>query len=310
MTHSPPADALIPYRRGEQWGYADAQRAIVVACDYEQTFPFSGQPVAHVRRGGRSGLIDATGRLVLPLDYDWVGDQLEGHLREPDGTMVVERAGKFGFVDAQGAVLVEPTHDSAVEAAAHKPTGAHEHGAESNESDESDESASWRLPEVPAQLASAYDHVRPLSEDLYAVVSQGLWGLVDSQGATLAACAFAAFGLLAEDRLPAANPDGLWGYLDGRGREVLAPAYDQAADFEQGLAVVARLNEAKSAPLRRMGLPGGVYDYGFVDLTGREAIPLRYRLARGFEGDLAWVETADTQQGGYVDRRGVEYFED
>lgn len=260
-----PPGALIPFRRGSLWGYADPAREVVIPCAFEQTFPFGAHSVAHVRRDGKSGLIDRAGALVLPVEYTWIGNPYEGYLREPDGTLCLEKEGRFGFASADGALLVEAVHEDLDDALAAK--GPVEH------------------PPPPA----------PPPPPPAAPAGVGV--------------AYAARGTFAEDRLPVADAAGLWGYLDAQGREVIPPTYAFAGPFEDGLALVGRLDEAKSAPLRRLGLEGGIYDYGFIDPTGREVIPLRYRLARSFDDGLAWVEDA-SGQGGYVDRRGVEYFED
>lgn len=69
---------------------------------------------------------------------------------------------------------------------------------------------------------------------------------------------------------------GKFGFIDTLGREIVAPAYDDAGSFSEGLASV--------------GVQGKYYiRYGYVDTTGRLCIPPLYYEADAFNEGLARV---------------------
>lgn len=80
--------------------------------------------------------------------------------------------------------------------------------------------------------------------------------------------------------------DGKWGYIDVSGAVVIAPQYDLAWDFSEGLA------------LARQGS-----QYGYIDKTGAWVIAPQYTDAWYFSEGLAPVETSDGWV--YIDRSGT-----
>ncbi len=68
------AQQLIPYRKGELWGYADATLKIRVRPEYDAVGRWGRGGLAWVRRGDRYGYVNSTGRLVIPLKYEGAGD--------------------------------------------------------------------------------------------------------------------------------------------------------------------------------------------------------------------------------------------
>ena len=60
--------SLIPYRKGNSWGYASPDRKIVIAPEYEDAgFFYSGY--AAVKKGGKYGYINTSGVTVIPFRY-------------------------------------------------------------------------------------------------------------------------------------------------------------------------------------------------------------------------------------------------
>lgn len=78
---------------------------------------------------------------------------------------------------------------------------------------------------------------------------------------------------------------GECGYIDKTGREVIAPKYDDAISFQDGLAPV-KLN-------RR---------WGYIDKTGREVITPKYEYCGNFQKGLAPVQ--QNGKWGYIDKSG------
>ncbi len=51
---------LIPYRKGDKWGFCDRNKKIVIGCKYDFAGPFS-EGLSIVKLNGKWGFIDANG---------------------------------------------------------------------------------------------------------------------------------------------------------------------------------------------------------------------------------------------------------
>ena len=64
---------LIPYRKGNKWGFCDRNRDIAIPIIYDETYPFS-EGLARVMVNGKYGFVNATGNVVVQPAYDLAGD--------------------------------------------------------------------------------------------------------------------------------------------------------------------------------------------------------------------------------------------
>lgn len=63
---------LIPFRKGEKWGFSDCNKNIKIPCIYESVEPFY-EGFAEVSFGyNKLGIIDEFGEVVVPLEYQYV----------------------------------------------------------------------------------------------------------------------------------------------------------------------------------------------------------------------------------------------
>ncbi len=67
------AQAPIPYRKGDLWGYADSTGTVVIEPQYEEAMVFF-QPYTFVKKKGKYGMIDQSGNLVQPFKYESVSN--------------------------------------------------------------------------------------------------------------------------------------------------------------------------------------------------------------------------------------------
>jgi hypothetical protein len=63
-----PDMSLIPYRKGNLWGYASQDKSIVVTPEYEEANLFY-EGFAVVKKGGKYGYINKEGKVVIPIKY-------------------------------------------------------------------------------------------------------------------------------------------------------------------------------------------------------------------------------------------------
>ncbi len=84
------AQELIPYRKGDRWGFCTPDKKVVVPPKYDYAGYFR-EGLARVKLNGKWGYVDKTGREVIPPKYDDSWDFREGLAR-------VERNGKRFYI--------------------------------------------------------------------------------------------------------------------------------------------------------------------------------------------------------------------
>ncbi|MFM6924352.1 MAG: WG repeat-containing protein [Ferruginibacter sp.] len=60
--------SLIPYRKGDLWGYAAPDKSIVIKPEYEEAHRFY-EGFAAVKKGGKFGYINKEGKVVIPFKF-------------------------------------------------------------------------------------------------------------------------------------------------------------------------------------------------------------------------------------------------
>lgn len=103
---------LIPYNHAGKWGFCNAEREIVIRCQYDQT-DFFQNDLAIVRNGvaytdWHFGMINTCGEVAIPLEYANL---------EPfsDGLAKMRAFGKmlYGFLDTSGDTKIYPAFTTA-----------------------------------------------------------------------------------------------------------------------------------------------------------------------------------------------------
>ena len=91
------------------------------------------------------------------------------------------------------------------------------------------------------------------------------------------------------DGLLAVKINGLWGYMDEHGSMAIAPQYNDAKTFSEGLAVVSNVNDI----------------YEVIDSKGKIIIQPQFKDFYSFADGVAWVrEKSDINNVGVVNRTG------
>jgi len=91
-----PDMTLIPYRQGDLWGYAAADKSVVIKPQFDDA-EFFREGFAVVKKGTKYGYINKTGKVVIPIKY---------FVAKPFRFGFFEKAGaKAGDLNAQKAVL-------------------------------------------------------------------------------------------------------------------------------------------------------------------------------------------------------------
>lgn len=218
-------------------------------------------------------LINTQGQVIAQLDYDTVSDFSEG-------LALVERNGKYGFIDKTGQAVIPLEYDSA--------------WSFSNGRAAVEIGGKWGFIDKTGNVVISpdYDEVHSFSEGLAAVSLGGRYGYINTAGEMVVPLEYEAYvddfseGLAAIYR---EDSSGMWqfGFVNAVGEEIIPPQYDYVSSFSSGLAAVSM---------------GSKTD--FIDATGQVVIPLVYDSAWDFEGGLALVWKDG--KCGYIDKSGNE----
>ena len=266
------SEGLATVKNGDRWGFVNASGREVIPCQYEDGKNFF-EGLAVVEKAGKWGTIDKSGNEVVPCRYDFVNDFFDGFAR-------VRLAGKWGTIDKSGNEV------------------------------------------VPCR----YDFVNDFSDGFARVRLADKWGYVDTSGKEVVPCKFKTpdkaesaleklqhesvngkhdfepsheehwsdrYSFIGDffEGLAVVEKAGKRGYVDQSGNEVIPCQYDVADVFSEGLGAVKKGNR-----------------WGFVDKSGTEVIPCRYKATHPFHEGLAAVKKRGKKgdRWGFVDKSGKE----
>ncbi len=66
--------SLIPYRKGDMWGYSNAEGKIIIKPEYQRTFLFSSSGIAKIKINDKYGFIDKKGKIIIEAKFDKAQD--------------------------------------------------------------------------------------------------------------------------------------------------------------------------------------------------------------------------------------------
>jgi hypothetical protein len=95
-------------------GILDIAGNVILPLEYDSIYPTWNNAVAPVRKDGKYGLVDRTGKIVLEPTY--------GDIESRNGTVFFTQDGKRGILDNAGNVLIPADYDE-VEYFSHRNTG-------------------------------------------------------------------------------------------------------------------------------------------------------------------------------------------
>lgn len=260
---------LIPYRKGDKWGFVDKNRNVVIPIKYANVSPFSEGLAAVTEKGYGYGFIDKNGLQVIPCKYSYAFNFSEGLAR-------VNFNGKYGFIDKLGNEVIPIKYDE--------------------------------LEEFSNDLAlvkfnNKYGYVDKTGKEVISIIYNNAWnfsngialvkfnnkyGYVDDTGKEIIPCKFDSAGDFNEG-FAWVGLNQKYGFIDKTGKAITSCKYDVVRDFNEGLATVEFNDKG-----------------GFIDETGKEVISCKYFNTRaGFSENLAMIVSLNGKCG-FIDRTGKE----
>jgi hypothetical protein len=227
----------LAYLQEGRWGLADKRLQTVVPAQFDARPQWSGRDgLLQVERAGQTGCIDASGRWVIPAEFEQIEECGRGEVSaKRDTGWGVWKPGSGWHPSAPGESPAwwDEDHSGWVYL---------------------DGASTWRPVDGAFRLyrggvlqdgVPAVDEVRrehtesaaTLERSAIAVVRRGEnWGVLDARGKVLLPFRFEAVGGIYDGRY-AVRVGGKWGIVDGGGREVFPPVFEQAMPFNRDVAI-------------------------------------------------------------------------
>lgn len=294
---------------------------------FEHAKDFS-EGLAVVKKNGKYGVIDKTGKVVVPFKYDNTKEVFS------DGLLGVELKGKWGFIDKTGNIIIPIEYDTVDKfseglAIVHK-----------NKERYFINKRGEKMIDV-----SKYQAVVRFSEGLAAFncddfAKSYAWGFMDKDGKEVIPCEYGVLGnnlgthfsngLVAvryhvtHDKYQETN--GNWGFIDKTGKVVIPFNNLEVENFSEGFAMVRKFGGGFYV-INKKGEKIFETDYifdsfrkfkdevlvvrkewlnGAIDTSGNIVIPLKYDFLGNFSEGLARVSKKDNNnKDPYASKEGA-----
>jgi len=224
-----------------------------------------------IREGRKFGFINRAGAVVVPPQYDAVGEPSEGRVRITAGTL-------SGYIDLAGRVIVDPKYDTAEDFQGGRAIVRKE--------------SQYSLIDLSGKLIADIPHrvLGQFHQGLLRVQASGrtdangrklptLYGFVDTSGKLAIPPQFMPAGEFPDDpaNLAFGGLDHDWCYFDRTGKIVIRVSMGE------------HLTAANLFSNGRLLVKEG-FNWGYKDATGNWAIPAKYNDAQNFKDGFARVQ--------------------
>jgi hypothetical protein len=260
--------------------FSDGMICVFSGCDSVKTGYFKDEHFETSYFGGKCGLIDTTGREVIPCKYDWINpfpfnsdiytvrlDGKYGFINRKTGQEIVQcKYDSVEFVLKEGLVKVGSICDSVLVLKEGKE------GQEGLVKVRSIRFISTHIPPYTVWVLMKGEKGKKVKKGWGEVGLIG-WGYIDRTCQEVVPCKYPVAGEFSKGLAQVASTTFKWGLIDGSGQEVIPCKYDEKIQLpKNGLARVRS---------------GG--KWGFIDKTGQEIIPCIYDKAKNFRKGKAKV---------------------
>jgi hypothetical protein len=244
---------------GDNKGAVGIDGSVVVPLDYARLCFSDGIGTFQHRKNGKYGLMDASGKIILPEEYDGVGMYSDGLVSAKTGGA----KGRWGYIDINGNQVIPPLYDDA---------GGFSDGfavvAQKQKYGLIDKSGTLVVP-------YAYDELRAVSDGMVAAKSGKRWGFIDVHNNTVIPIEYGNVNGFSEGFAAVTKEIGEgydvhnWGFIDKSGHLVIPYGYYSVGGFKNRLASV-QFNKDDD-------------ETRFIDTSGTVAVSFPYHIHDSFD---------------------------
>jgi hypothetical protein len=287
--------------------------------------------VAPVCIGDKWGVIDRTGKIVVPIEYGWINEFSEGLALANKGGHFVSNSmedtgiagGTWGFIDKTGKAVI-PFGDD-IE---YYSGSFHEELAVVRKGDKWGYIDKTGKVVLPIEYDWAYDFSEGRGLVRKWVGGNPQYSFIDENGKIELVLDYFLVESFSEGLAAVSKwggPDGKYGYIDGAGKEIIPCAYDYTTPFSEGLAMVGKISgssqiiDAAGKVITTLDtlywtsskFAGGLlvvatddWKWGVIDALGNIVVPFGlYDRINDFSEGLARVSKG-LNEDGFIDKTG------
>ncbi len=217
---------------------------------------------------------------LMAQHYEWAftTNQFDRANDFSDGYAIVKKKFNRGFIDRNGAVVVEPQFNI-IDAYSENLASAGFVNFQTAES-----KSGYIDRDGQFVIEAQYEVTSPFQEGKACVKQNGLWGFINHSGQFVIPPRYEEANVFADNRA-AVKYRGKWGIINPRGEFIIQPRYDYLLGFSEGLCAVRK---------------GDLW--GYIDEEGKTVIPIRFETASSFSDGRARVEYK--KKFGMIDHSG------
>ncbi|MFC9778419.1 WG repeat-containing protein [Paenibacillus chitinolyticus] len=213
-----------------EWGVMNIHTGkIIVKPKYDDITEFD-KGYAIVLKNRKQGLIDTSGKEVVPVSYPYISYVLENRRTNlyKDGVHIVFSKDKFGvFNESDPGKKLKMLDYASVSYSGEGIILGLGHNKK------------WEIvnQEGVEILPPKYDLIRGFQEGLSVAQAAGKWGFIDKAGTETVALQYEAANSFSEG-LAAVKKEGKWGFIDRAGNPIIPIQYEDVRNFSESLAAV------------------------------------------------------------------------
>jgi WG containing repeat len=298
VCQEPSTQPLFTAEKNGKWGFIDRAGKVIIPVQFDSANEFH-DGLALVTTVGRKMFIDMSGKTVITAQFDLVENFSEGLAAVNIGQTripnigLIDNPGKWGYLDKTGKLQfpLKFTHaEDFSEGLAAVKDGNHSGFIDH---------AGKMVFEVPLDVTLGFH------EGVAGVLFKGSIAYYDHTGKKLP---------ISTDYGPKSNSfssgllpvsvKGKWGFVDKSGKLLIAPQFEDADNFSEGLAPVkVRSEETTWCPRDESGSREGfTMRWGYIDPSGKTIIPPQFESAAPFVEGLAVIHQCG--QAFFIDKTG------
>jgi len=331
------SEGLAAVEINDKWGFIDKTGKEIIPCIYDhntyshQRYLFS-EGLAAVQSNDKWGFIDKTGKEKIPFIFNHA-------YPFKDGVAFVSKTGhsdfweievwKWGFIDKNGKeihtfwdgdvdeIWVNIDFSEGLVSIGYNNEWIEEQRDYiGNYIDDKHSTRSWGFIDKTGGkiIPCIYEEVNPFSEGLACVKYLHLWGFIDKSGKGIIPFIYARAysfneGLALVSKYSDDHLSWNFGFIDKTGKEIIPSIYDINSHSDQAYFYYnTYFYHGSKFSEGLVGAQSTNHNWGFIDKTGKEIIPLIYNWVEPFSNGLSWV--AFNGKCGFIDKSGTEFWED
>ena len=252
---------LIPYRKGNKWGFCDKNKNIVIDCIYDDADPFD------VKQDGYA-------KVVLNKQWHWINKKGEKKYESdlnPSLTPFAEN-GKWGYRNQDSTIIVSPKYDKTFEI--HNGHGIYQF-----------QNKFGFIDERGAEITQpSYDKTLNFKNGYAPVELNNKWGLIDTAGNEVIKCQYENVGNFSNE-LDSVVLNNKIGFIDKNDFLIIDFKYDKKSDITWGDGrEIFVMPEFQSNGLVKISLND---KFGCINKKGEIVCDINYSRIKNFENNIA-----------------------